>query len=108
MISGHRVLSDIRSGLGEHTVCADRTIGTTSATGFYVQTLVADYVLQAQLSRLPEENLKYLALVTIGEKYVVNLVTDDQSESFVGMEFLVLRQSGSKLHDIRLPQIIET
>jgi len=73
-----------------------------------IQTLVNEYGIHAQLSRLPGENLNYLALANKDEKYIVKLAADDQSESFVDMEFLVLRQAADKLQDIRLPQIIET
>ena len=50
------------------------------------QVLKRDYDLVADLSRLPGENLNYLAVCETGEKHIVKLAGDDQSESFIEME----------------------
>jgi len=71
------------------------------------QCLRDSYDLDAELTRLPGENLNYLAVVENGEKYVVKIAADDQSEAFVEMEFLVLRMASSALPQLALPKIKE-
>jgi hydroxylysine kinase len=65
-----------------------------------------DYGLEAELSRLPGENLNFLVLLSNGEKYVAKISADDQSEAFVEMEYLALRQAAGALPDLALPQIL--
>ncbi len=71
------------------------------------QSLVENYNITGQLSRLPGENFNYLVVTQTDEKYVVKLAAEDQSESFVQMEYLALQQAAQFLPDIQLPQIIE-
>jgi Ser/Thr protein kinase RdoA (MazF antagonist) len=69
--------------------------------------LFENYGLVAELERLPGENLNFLACGDKGEKYVVKIAAEDQSEAFIEMEFLALRVARNALNDIALPQIIE-
>jgi len=71
------------------------------------QCLRDSYDLDAVLTRLPGENLNYLAVVENGEKYVVKIAADDQSEAFVEMEFLALEMAGRELSELALPKIQE-
>lgn len=69
--------------------------------------LLESYGIHASVSRLPGENLNYLADSTTGEKYVVKIASDNQSESFIEMEYLALQHVERLLPDIQFPQLIE-
>ncbi|MDZ4731768.1 MAG: phosphotransferase [Xanthomonadales bacterium] len=72
-----------------------------------VLSLAENYQLQATLTRLPGENMNYLACISSHRKYVVKIAADDQSESFVEMEYLALKHARKRLPGIRIPSIIE-
>ncbi len=69
--------------------------------------LLENYGIAAELSRLPGENLNYLAVVQNDEKYVVKIASSDQSESLIEMEFQALQYAARFLRVIKLPQIVE-
>jgi Ser/Thr protein kinase RdoA (MazF antagonist) len=71
------------------------------------QCLARSYDITGRLFRLPGENYNYLVDTSKDEKYVVKLAADDQSESFVQMEYLALQQASVLLPDIQFPQIVE-